>query len=1192
MRRLVLLLALVSSSSALAQFDDKHPPPDWMLRGFEAAVQDRSAIAGVLSVDSFRGLTRFVPPGPRADAMIDKLTPLLDAPDDDVRGAAALALAQTRLDERAGAVIDKIASILHQKSSTARSFAAEALGELATGDRATAAVDALLPLLADQSEEVRAATARALGKLATGAEADAVTDKLLPLLDDWGEEVKNAAAQALARTASGGRRDAVIDKLLPNFRNLGMDFFGRDEASEAIATLATGDRERARTTIEKLLKALDGWNDSRQASAALIAIAAHGYQAPVVDGLLSLLGDPEDANAASAKRPSFPGGTDRKAAIRILGAVPAGERSGAVIDKLLSFLADREEAVRGAAAEAIGKLAAGERAGPATERLLPLLNDPKEEVRASAVRGLAAIGARGADGNSLDRFLSLLNDKDNEVRIAAADALGEIPPGDRAGAVIDRLTPLLEDSNYAVRNSAAKALGRIPTGSRTAAVIDRLVPLLRDENTQDSAATALANFRATDRAEVVIRGLLPLLRNVEIDVGNTKIYRVDVAKPALLGISHAGPAGIVTAASMIGLIDVRESEAAANLRAEAHIVTGADAKKEGSELLLSWLGQPAELPVESVADDPPAANKALALIANNWAAISRNQRAREEAENAVMAAIYSACRSPGETNTVADLAHAAVAWIRDLPFEGPLRHCWSPEEKATVKKLLVDFQAVHSTHESALASHLGREQASPIGFWATWTIVGWTVAWTVFLVAFPWSRTVQSIFFWNPCARQFMSLWFVPLLLLIVPPLRRRLLAPFRSDLVAAARLEDLPKLGYFEEGRARIDGGEPTPVCELTTALRGVVVVRADSGLGKTSLLREIAAKATRPVAFLHARDCAEGVDVAISRIIRDVQEIGFVRSLVHTRALMVIVDGLNEVSADTREKIGTFARDMSKGEVIVATQPIEWRPPPNSRTVDLMPLTRDEAEAFILSRPVGSDADQPCHGDAYKAAVATLVARALDDAPSELERETAELMLSNPFDLAFAADLLAQGRVPSATALIDEAFRLADEGAPGKPGYRSIAGRPFPLEAFGRLAVVMRLEDRNWLNPDEFAAEASCLLDQKLLIARAVKGADGVIDRVLFRHDRVWDFFIAAAFSDDPDLGVAHVADTRFRGAYLRVAETWDPESARKVRDLLTLGAAESGDHSTSDEFIKRLEKRVGSKRAANARRMVRRA
>jgi hypothetical protein len=201
----------------------------------------------------------------------------------------------------------------------------------------------------------------------------------------------------------------------------------------------------------------------------------------------------------------------------------------------------------------------------------------------------------------------------------------------------------------------------------------------------------------------------------------------------------------------------------------------------------------------------------------------------------------------------------------------------------------------------------------------------------------------------------------------------------------------------------------------------------------------------------------------------------------------------------------------------------------------------------------------------------------RALDEAPTEDERRAAELMLSNPFDLAFAADLLAQRHMPSAQALIDEAFRVADEGAPGKPGYREIVGRPFPLKEFGRHAVKMRLQDRNWLNPDEFAAEAPCLLEQKLLISRAVKGAAGVVDRLMFRHERVWDFFIATAFLDDPELWDAHVADPRFRGAYFRIAETWDQDSAKKVREALNLAAAQSGDHSISDEFIKRLEKRV---------------
>ncbi len=668
----------------------------------------------------------------------------------------------------------------------------------------------------------------------------------------------------------------------------------------------------------------------------------------------------------------------------------------------------------------------------------------------------------------------------------------------------------------------------------------------------------------------MINKLLPLL---EQDLG-----RVNSA--ALEAIGRIGPGGVATSITAIQLINSREDAATGWLRASVHVATGGDDKNEGSEMLLAWMGRPAELPLDTVMDNPAQAQKVLQLLTNNWAVLSTEPRAREEAENAAMAAIEAACRRPAETSSLADFARASLAWPQDLPTEGPVHRCWTPEQKAAVEKLLADFRESRSTHEKALEADLKSENLAPIGLWVTRSLAVWTLFWAAFLVAFPWSRTVQAIFFWNPRARQFFSAGFVPLLLLVLPPLRRLLLAPFRDDLVAQARLEDLAKLGYFADGRARVNGVEPVPLSQLRSRLSGVAVLQADSGLGKTSFLRGIAATAKRPVAFLHARDCADGVDVAISRIIHDVQETGFVRSLVHTRALTVIVDGLNEVSADTREKIGGFARDMSKGDIIVATQPIEWRPPPNSRTVELLPLNRSEATAFLQSRPVGEDANQPCHGPAYKEAVWTFVSRALDEAPSALEREMAELMLSNPFDLAFAAELLARGRMPSPTALIDEAFRLADER------YREMASAPFPLKAFGRQAVKMRLEDRNWLNPDEFTAEASCLLEQRLLVSRVMKGAQGVTDRILFRHDRVWDFFIAAAFSGDLDLSAEHVGDARFRGAYLRIAETWNPESAKKVRDLLSLSAADSGDHSTSDEFIKQFEKRLSAKRKAPQR------
>ena len=1085
MRSAVIFVALILSAPALAQFDAQHPPPDWMERGFEAAVADPASIRGVIESNSFSALAKFVPGG-RAGAVIDKLLPLLGDQDSSVQSAAAQALGQIATGERAGAVIDKLLPLLGDQDSSVRYAAAQALGQIATGERAGAVIDKLLPLLGDQNISVRYAAAQALGQIATGERAGAVIDKLLPLLGDQDSSVRYAAAQALGQIAPGGRAGAVIDKLLPLLGD--QDSSVRSAAAQALGQIATGERAGA-----------------------------------VIDKLLPLLGD----HYISV----------RSAAAQALGQIATGERAGAVIDKLLPLLGDQDSSVRSAAAQALGQIATGERAGAVIDKLLPLLGDQNIVVRSAAAQALGQIATGERAGAVIDKLLPLLGDHYISVRSAAAQALGQIATGERAGAVIDKLLPLLGDQDSSVRSAAAQALGQIATGERAGAVIDKLLPLLGD---QDSS----------------------------------------VRSAAIKSIAKMGPSGLDASVTAVRLIGSREDSATGWLRAAAHVATGADAKKGGSELLLAWVGRPAAWPTDSVAYKPAAAQKVLELLTDNWAALSSAPRSHEEAENAAVAVIDAACRTPGETSSFADFARASIAWLRDLPIEGPVHRCWTPEQKRTVEALLADFKESHSTHEKALEADLKAEELAPVGLWLTRSLALWTLLWVAFLVAFPWSRTIQAIFFWNPRARQFFSAGFVPLLLLILPPLRRRLLAPFRDDLVAQARLDDLPKLGYFADGQARVTGGEPIPLSQLQSSISGVAVLQADSGLGKTSFLREVAAKARRPVAFLHARDCADGVDVAISRIIHDVQEIGFVRSLVHTRALTVIVDGLNEVAADTREKVGAFARDMSKGDVIVATQPIEWRPPPNSRTVQILPLDRKEATAFIESRPVGADLNQPCHGPAYKAAVQKFVSLALDEAPSELERETAELMLSNPFDLAFAAELLARGRMPSPTALVDEAFRLADER------YREIAKVPFPLEAFGQQAVRMRLEDRNWLNPDEFAPEASCLLGQRLLVSRAMKGAQGVVDRLLFRHDRVWDFFIAAAFLDDLDIWAEHVGDPRFRGAYLRIAETWDPESAKKVRDQLNIAAAHSGDHSTSDEFIKRLERRLRSKKGATVR------
>jgi len=148
-----------------------------------------------------------------------------------------------------------------------------------------------------------------------------------------------------------------------------------------------------------------------------------------------------------------------------------------------------------------------------------------------------------------------------------------------------------------------------------------------------------------------------------------------------------------------------------------------------------------------------------------------------------------------------------------------------------------------------------------------------------------------------------------------------------------------------------------------------------------------------------------------------------------------------------------------------------------------------------------------------------------------------------------------------------------------------KSSAG-PFPgcLSPSSRSRCVSRIE--NWLKDDEFVSETKYLLRWKLLMPRSADEKQGEkqveTQRLLFRHDRVWDFFLAAAFEGDPDLWERHGGDPRFRGALLRISESWAPKKAKELFDVLAVIGAETGDHTTSDEFLLRLKTRLPPREA----------
>ena len=1186
------------------------PPPFWIIRGFGAAIADQKALAGAMRLQFSGWILNAVPADLNLD-VVDKLLPLLESSNPDVQAAAAKALAALPPGTRTDLVIDKLLPLLESSNSDAQAAAAEALAALPAGRRVDVGIDKLLPLLSSSDNNVLAAAARAIAKIPLGKRDTEVIKKLLSLLRSSDNNVRVASVQAFAGIPRSEQAAEVIDELYPLVGSL-------DEAlaAQVFTALVPSDRTKV---IENLLSRLlsPDTDDQQAAVRSLTNIPPGDHTKEVIEKLSVLLRKSNirsqlAAAGAFSKIPSgertneainrlipllnWPDSDVQRDAAGLLGNIPPGNRAEEVIGKLLPMLESSTGSVRQAAAKALAAIPPGKRAKEVIGKLHPMLGTLSMQEQLVVAQMLLAIPPSDYSAEITDILIQLVELSDMSEALKVKEAITAIPLGDHIEELVDKLLARLDVSDRKVQWAAARIFAVIPPGNRTAEVIGKLLPLLESPDTQWAAARAFAAIPLGARANEVIDKLLPLLGSSNINVQwaaarafaaiptgdrtNEVIDKLlpllsssdgDIQNAAAWALAQAGPADVRATIATLGKIHEESSKATPTLRAVAHIATGADAKNEGSEVLLAWLGNPGAPPLQSITNNPTAAHAILKILGGYWNLIAANANLRKEAEGRVFDIARAACLTPIKAENLDEWLQIVFTWIRNLPLQGPLQRCWTSEQRRTLEQLLDGFQDVG--YKDALKADLARENTFQ---WLTWGVASWVILWAAFLFAFPWSRTIQAVFFWNPKVRNMLSLWFVPLLLLCLPPLRRRLLIPFHEDLVATAALADLPRLAFFGQSRARIGKDSPAAVETVLEALRGVVVLRGNAGLGKTSALRWLASRSKRPVAFLAARDCSSGVDVAIASLLHDVQETAFVRSMVYAGALIVIVDGLNEVSADTREKISTFARDMSKGNVFIGTQPIEWWPPPGARIIDLLPLSNEEAERFLLSRPVGLDTTQKVHGSVYADAVHAFLRCALDEAPSEEERRAAELMLSNPFDLGFAADLLAQGSQPSPTALIGEAFRLADEGAPGEPGYRDVAGQSFPLTRFGRLAVAMRLEDRNWFKPDEFPAEKSCLLQRRLLVQRAVRGPTGVEERIQFRHDRVWDFFIAAAFLDNLDLAADYVADPRFRGAYLRIAETWEPGAAAKVGDQLVLSAAERGDHATSDEFVKRLRSR----------------
>ena len=341
---------------------------------------------------------------------------------------------------------------------------------------------------------------------------------------------------------------------------------------------------------------------------------------------------------------------------------------------------------------------------------------------------------------------------------------------------------------------------------------------------------------------------------------------------------------------------------------------------------------------------------------------------------------------------------------------------------------------------------------------------------------------------------------------------------------------------------------------------------------------LRHLVTTSPRIVVHLPAQKCDKGVIEAIqAKLHGQAQDAEFLKNLIYSGAIDICIDGLNEVTADTRAKIVHFVEHFFRGNIIMTTQPLEWMPPSTAKIYNLQPLERDQIQQFLITRQPRLPKDAKIQGTDYENACTNYLTDALNPQQPPEELDAAQRTLSNPMDLSLVALMLSQGKTPDLFRLQEQQYnQMADE-------FLKEWNYQFPLKKFSDAVYQMRLNDEKALPAEVFYQELQSLEDEKykMVVSRQWQDSEGKAKKEwYFRHDKIMDFFLVQNFfgetAETEARLIDHMGDPRFRGVYFLLATLLPLDDAKQLREKLIQYAADTKDHTVSDTFVQLLRTR----------------
>jgi hypothetical protein len=428
--------------------------------------------------------------------------------------------------------------------------------------------------------------------------------------------------------------------------------------------------------------------------------------------------------------------------------------------------------------------------------------------------------------------------------------------------------------------------------------------------------------------------------------------------------------------------------------------------------------------------------------------------------------------------------------------------------------------------------------------------------------------------------RRILGMGYVGFILTWVPFFRRKLLEPFKPSLLADAGLDNFNPDSYFPESNVKLPSGDILPITQALKSIEGQIILEGDSGLGKSMFLRYLAKNSQQIVVFLPALKCEKGVSEAIqAKLHGQAQDANFLQSLIYSGAIDIYIDGINEVSAETRANIREFVEKHFRGNVIMTTQPLEWISPSTAKTYKLQPLTRQQIEQFLFERGSRLGTEATITGDDYKKACHNYLAKTLDNQLAESELDASLRILSNPMDLSLISTMVSQNQQPDLFNLQQQQYNLM------AVEYQRKWKHDFPLTKFSMRIYQLRCYDETALPADEFNQEIISMEDEKYKMVIRREWLDIKYGQPRkewnFRHDKIMEFFLVQNFLDGSleaeSRQIKHMRDPRFRGVYFVLATLLPLDKAQELRERLIQYATKTKDYTVMGTYVQILQARI---------------